>query len=251
MRKFFVLTTTRSGSTWFQSLLRGQPGVAAYGELFMRKEGRAETEWVREGSPERFVARRAALPGPRPRRVWRYLREVERHRPEAAATGFKLILSQLRFAPELLPALALRDYRLVLLLRDNHFESVVSSMALEATDVAHSRTEDAGDLRFAVDPAELVRRIAARRRGFRMMRAIQRFWPAPSVEVRYDPIARNPMEGLATVLGVIGLDQPPAPVESPLKKRIRAPYSEVITNFDEVSTALSAAGYGALAPGRG
>ena len=128
---FFALTLTRSGSTWLLTLLNGQDGVAAYEELFLPREVSDRYAWVADGSPERFFTRRSALRGPRPRKIWRYLDEVEQSSDGQRFVGFKLMLGQLRDVPELLPILALRGYRMVALVRDNLFDlTLVNELSL-------------------------------------------------------------------------------------------------------------------------
>lgn len=248
-RRFFVLTTTRSGSTWLLSLLNSQPGVAAFEELFLWRRVRPEMAWLAEGSPERYFVRRETIGGSRLTRVLRYLREVEAHRPDAQSIGFKLMISQLHHAPDLLPLLALRRYRLILLLRANHFESVVSAMVVDQTDNPHGKDDQAGPRSLSLDPDELVRRIRVRRQRFLVMRAIKTLWPAPSIEVGYDDLVADQEGTVRGILRTIGVEQAPTPVQSPLTKRIRRPYSELIENFSAVATRMRQAGYGDLLPG--
>lgn len=245
---FVLFTITRSGSTWLLSLLNGQKGVAAYEELFLWRTIDQPYAWLSEGSPERFYTRRAALGGPQPQRLWRYLGEVESHTPGAHAAGFKLMVGQLREAPTLLPILAARRYRMIVLLRDNLFEGAVSRVVLETTGDAHGGDQGGEQQRLTLDPARLVSEMKKRRRGLEILRNVQRFWPWPSVAIRYEDLVRDQAETLRPVLSTLGLRQEPELVTSELKRRIRTPYEELIGNFEEICGAVSAAGLGDALP---
>lgn len=239
---FFVLTLTRSGSTWLLTLLNGQDHVKAYEELFLPREVSARYAWVADGSPERFFTRRHALGGPRPMQLWRYLDELEESAGDQDTAGFKLMLGQFRGVPELLPILAMRRYRMIALVRDNLFEGAVSRVLLDMTGDAQSRKDAPQDRRVTIAPEAIVTEMKRRRLGLRLLRAIQRVWPAPSLVLRYEDILAEQGESLGRALRIIGSDRDPRVVTSPLKRRIQAPYSELIVNYDDVCAAVSAAG---------
>jgi len=245
---FFIFTMTRSGSTWFGSLLDQQPGVACYTELFLSRRVSASAAWLEEGSPERYFTRQTALRGPRPVRLWRYLSEVATHRPQTRAHGFKLIVGQLRQFPELLPILALRRHRMLLLTRENAFESAVSRLVVDAVGRAHSREALPEDLRITLDPAAVIDQIRQRRRALRAMRAMRRLWPAPSVELRYDDLRADRAAALTPALAALGIDAAPCLAESALTRRMTRPYAELIVNYDQLRDAMTRAGFAAELP---
>lgn len=242
MTGFFVLTSTRSGSTWFLTLLNEQAGLRAHGEIFLWREVRPEFAWVAKGDPERFYTRRHALGSWRPRQLARYLDEVEQSLAGASAGGFKLIVSHLRKVPELAALLLWRRYRMILLIRDNVFESTVSEMIALATNAPHGRAPAEAPDAVTLDAREVVRRIRSRRRGIRAMHLAQRLWPWGSVVVQYEDLARDQTAALAPVLRLLGCPQPPRHVTSSLTRRITRPYSVLIRNYPEVAAALGEAG---------
>ena len=246
--RYFVLTSTRSGSTWFLTLLNGQPGVRAFGEIFLWRHVRPEMQWVAEGDPERFYSRRSALGLFRPRQLSRYLDEVEVVLDGNTAGGFKLIISHLRKVPELAVLLLARRYRLILLVRDNVFESTVSEMIALATNNPHGKAPSGSQKMLRLDPPELVRRIRQRRRGIRVMQIAQRLWPWPSVEVDYDELVRDQAAAMAPVLATLAVTGPPEVVASELTRRVARPYREIIENYDDVVSALRESGLGAYCP---
>lgn len=245
---FFVLTLTRSGSTWLLSLLNGQDGIVAYEELFLAEEVKEKYAWVASGSPDRFFVRRRDLAGPRARKLWRYLDEVERSRPaDRPMVGFKLMLGQLRDVPELLPILALRRYRMIVLVRANLFEGAVSRVRLELTGDAQSR-KAAEPTCLELPARRLVAEMQKRQRGIRILEGLHRLWPAPSTVVRYDDLLSDRPATLERALRTLGSEADAKSVDSPLKRRSERPYRELIANYDEICDAVRRAGFGSELP---
>jgi LPS sulfotransferase NodH len=236
-----VLTTTRSGSTWFLTLLNGQPGVKAVGELFLWRSVRSEHAWLAEGYPERFVTRRLSLGRGRWRQVARYLNELDVFFSGAASGGFKLMTAHLRKVPQLALLLLLRRYRLIVLVRNDPFASVVSEMVALATNDPHGTADKRTTVRIEVDPAELVRRVRRRRMVLGTLRAACRLWPWPSALVEYDTLVRDQVGALAPVLCALGLPDPPVRVDSLLTRRLTT-YRDLIINYEDVTAALGRAG---------
>lgn len=246
--RFFILTSTRSGSTWLLTLLNGQEAIRAFGEIFLWREVRPEFAWVAEGDPERFYVRREALGRTRLAQMPRYLREVEGRMPLEGAGGFKLIVSHLRQVPELPLALLWRRYRMILLVRDNVFESTVSEILSTARNNPHGEAPSGAHPLITIDPRVIVARIRTRSRAIRAMRLVQRLWPWPSVVVDYDDLVRDQRASLAPVLRALGSAHPPQEVESRLTRRVTRPYREMITNTEEIFAAMRQAGLGRYCP---
>lgn len=158
------------------------------------------------------------------------------------------MLGQLRDAPELLPILALRRYRMIALVRDNLFEGVVSRLALEMTGDAQSRSEVPKERQIEIDPAAMVAQMRRRRLGLRLVRTLQAGWPAPSVVVRYEYLRTSQCAALGAILAKLGSSSAPHEVTSPLKRRVQKPYREFIINYDEVCEAARSAGFADALP---
>lgn len=247
-KRFFILMNARSGSTWLITLLNSQPGVAAYEELFLPHPVKPQYAWLAEGAPDRFIVRRKEIKGTRPQAFYRYLDEVEAHRPGAQSCGFKINAVQFRGTPELLPILALRGYRLIVLIRNNVFESSVSQIMMNISGNAHSRVTG-GLAPVTLESAEVVARIRRRLRWIAACRAICRVWPHPSTEVSYEALVADQAAALAQVLRTIGIDALPKHTESPLKRRVDRPYDELIANYAEVAAAMREANLARYLPG--
>jgi len=245
-KKFVVLTNPRSGSTWLTFLLRGQPGVMAYSELFHRIPDGVTRPRFDTAGPVRYhdLPRR----GLRAFNVKRYIDQVESENTDCLAWGFKLMLGNIYEMPELLFILALRGYRLILLTRPNHFETAVSFLVAQQTGefIGHTEATDVDTV--TLDPVLVANRITRRQRAIAAMRTLRLLWPQPSAEIVYGDLAKQPLQTLGRVLETIGLTESPVPVQSPVHKQIRKSYQDLIVNFEEVATELRRRGLGHFVP---
>jgi LPS sulfotransferase NodH len=243
---FVVLSITRSGSTWFISLLNGQPGVVAFEELFLDQIVPEKYKWLTTGSPPRFHTIKHELGDSRTVQMRRYLELVRDHGGDSRAYGFKLMLNYPTLG--ILGALARRRYRLVCLVRDNLFEGAVSRLALQMTDDAHSaEPEDAG-ARLRLDPQMLVHQMRRRRFAIHGLHTAARVWPWPAQVVRYDDLVRDQLATLQPLLNMLGIEAAAVEAPSTLIRRMRRPYRDILENADEVATAVQAAGLGHYLP---
>jgi LPS sulfotransferase NodH len=247
--RFIVLTTPRSGSTWFVDVLGGFPGTTAYTELFLpRRKPREERSmsWRTAEHLDRrlrghplFCETSPRLAG-RPFSVVAYLNDVYR-RP--GAVGFKVMYSNLLRYPELWAYVVARRLRVVHLVRANLLDVVVSERVWRASRTVH---RVAGEPEVAIepiriDPVELVEQIRRMQRRANVMRALLRACRVVHLEVRYEALVRDP-DPFGAVCAFLSIEpSDPMPV-SQLDKLVKQPPSEIIRNYDEVKRVLDAAG---------
>ena len=120
---FVVLTTQRNGSTWLMSLLNSVDDVSAYGELFLPRPRSPERRWDSDFSYPRYVESRTQVGSVRPVSVYRYLSSLYERQ---GSVGFKLMYSQLKSYPEILPYLIQHRIPVVHLVRRNHLDVLIS-----------------------------------------------------------------------------------------------------------------------------
>jgi LPS sulfotransferase NodH len=231
-RRFCILTSQRSGSTWLVTLLRTVPGVAAHHELFLPHSPRSDHAWLLEGSPPGFVDAGADL-GRRPASVRRYLARVEHAGRGETATGFKLMINQaLRYFPETLPLLRMRGYRFVLLTRDP-LAMAISRYIAQTSRQSHSSADVAVDTLW-IDPAWARRDIRKRKLEFRLARTALTALGATWLTVDYDELRNAPDAALDRIAGGLDLPAAPAPDTAPTRKIVSRSYSEVVQNYAEL-----------------
>jgi LPS sulfotransferase NodH len=238
---FLVLTTQRTGSSWLMDRLSRIPGVEGHMELFYHDIRRAPPRAGSNDVPRFVESRLATASGRRPGAVWRYLDSLY-SRP--GRVGFKLMYSQLRQYPEILPYLIVRHMPIVHLVRNNSLDVVISEQLANVTGESHRTRNDPtvpATIRLPLD--SLVTRIRQLERHKRWIRMLLSLLPNPGMEISYERLCSSP-EALLPVLEFIGLRSAPvdSSPESSLVKRQRAPHARVLANYAEVSACLSRAG---------
>jgi LPS sulfotransferase NodH len=238
--RFVVLTSPRSGSTWFVDTLNRAPGVAAYGELFQPGRMRPFT-WGAQGFPSYVVYRREGRGG-----AAKYLGELFAGQEGAAAVGFKLMYRHAVEHPQAIAYLRLRRARVLHLVRRNGVDVAFSRAAIEARSYGHATDPSALEaVALTLDPAAVVADVRAHRRGIRIARTVIAASRAPRLEVSYEELCDTPGRALAEVAEFLELEAPPSVGTSTLRKQ-SARQGEGVTNLAEVRRALVEAGFGDL-----
>lgn len=215
------------------------PGVQGHMELFYnfprRTPGRAGSN-----DYSRFIETRSDRH--RPWSVFDYLDGLYA-RPEAV--GFKLMYSQLREYPEILGYVAWHRLPIIHLVRNNHLDVVLSEQLASKTGTYHSTREDGYEQRDAIElepreVAALVRRLARKQQ---LIRRMLKVIPNPVYEVAYESLCHSnaPFLEMCDFIGAHGEREDRE--HSHLVKTQRSPHSAVISNYQEVRTALTLAGY--------
>ena len=246
---FIVLTTPRSGSTWFLDVLGRVPGATAHTELFLprrKPRGERSMSWQTAEYLDRNLRGHPLFceTGPqiarRPWSVFAYLDDVY-GRP--GVVGFKIMYANLVRYPELWAYVVTRRVRVLHLVRSNLLDVVVSEHVRETTRTAH---RIAGEPELAIepmriDPVDLVARVRWMRRRIRAVRTLLRASLVRRLEVTYEALVREPRT-FERVCDFLSLERPDVLPASHLEKLVKRPASEILRNYDEVARALDAAG---------
>jgi LPS sulfotransferase NodH len=147
-RRFVVLTSQRTGSTLLVRSLDSSPDILCAGEIFHTGEGIQRVEYR---YPRKFIGSAAlgklrdAFVGQS--RVRGHLsRFYEAGAIGVKAVGFKLMISQVRQLPPILPELIRAGAHLLFLYRDDSLAAALSYCRAKATRVFHSdRVSAAGE----------------------------------------------------------------------------------------------------------
>lgn len=239
---FMVVTAQRSGSSWLMDRINNAPDAEGHMELFYRHPRRSPARAGCNDYP-RFVETHQSL-GRRPRAVFAYLDGLY---SRAGAIGFKLMYSQLRHYPEILPYAAFRRLRVVHLVRSNHFDVVISEELARVTGTSHATRDDARVTPCVVDidPGTIVERVRRLQRKQQVVRNLLRLLPVPVMKLSYESLCSDDDRAFRRLLRFIGAEEPTtsAASASTLVKRQRAPHCEVVRNYPSVAAALTCAGY--------
>lgn len=150
--KFIILTSQRSGSTYFTHLIGSHPNVIAYGESLneygigwgkqksgIQAQKRKQGFWlpIRNLSPRLFLN----------------LAIFHAYPSNIHAVGFKLMYSQILFFPQVIQYLKQENVRIIHLKRYNLLEMYVSLKRSEVSDTWHTTNAiEAPDVRLYLDP---------------------------------------------------------------------------------------------------
>jgi LPS sulfotransferase NodH len=241
-RKFVVLTTNRSGSTWLMSMLNSLPGVTAQGELFLPRPRVKELRWDSDFSIPRFVETQPKGIPVRPFSVYSYLDCLYR---EPKAVGFKLMYQQLARYPELLAYMMQRHLRVVHLVRRNHLDVLLSYAIKSKIGQAHLLQGQASpeNLQVELKTDSLVRELEWLQRKQSFARKLLKVCRLPHIECVYEDLLAQP-EKFRPILDFLSIRQD-LPQSSLVKIR-RGNQGDIIRNYTQVKAILADSKFAAL-----
>ena len=234
--QFVVFTTQRNGSTWLMSVLNGLEGVAAQGELFLPRPRSPEKRWDSDFALPRYVESRRAHGSVRPFSVFNYLSALYRGE---GTVGFKLMYSQLRRYPEILPYLMRKRIRVVHLVRRNHLDVLISFAIKREIGKAHilSPEDRPSDVEVELDTRSLLRELRKLQLKHTVGRTVLRLARLSHIEVAYEDIVADPaqFERVREFLGIPADQEVP---RSNILKTRTGRQRQVIANYEQVRAVL-------------
>jgi LPS sulfotransferase NodH len=236
---YVVLSTQRSGSTWFRRMLDDHPDIRDFGEVFLMRPW----EGWRADDLVPFSHHLRDHGGRRPAVTARYLRCLRESPTPAKAVGFKLMYGQLAQFPELLPLLLRHRFRLIHLVRDNHLDMVISRERDERLKITHTR-EKVDVPALHLEPERLRRRLRRIGISVKLGRGLTAAWPHPVHTVRYEDLAADPPGVLRPVVEFLGQRAEGVELNSRMQRIATGTYRDRIANYDEIAPLLREWGYG-------
>jgi len=239
--KFVILSSQRSGSTWLVSLLDKLEDTQVYAELFLPRKRKWDAGSI---DYPRFVDASPRGLAVRPWSVFSYLDGLYQ-RP--GAIGFKLMYGQLMHYPEILAYFVTHRIRVVHLVRENHLDVVISGAIRTKTGQAHrlSGKPEPGSIQVELNPETLKDRLKTLRRNIMTVRKLLRWSRLPHIEVVYEELVRDPSR-FSLIWDFLSINPEGQLPQSDLVKIRRGRYAEVISNYDEVKTALAGSVFAGL-----
>ena len=239
-----VLTTQRNGSTWVMSVLNGLDDVSAQGELFLLRPRSRERRWDSDFARTRYVESRTEFGHLRPFSVFRYLNAFYDSR---GSTGFKLMYSQLRSFPEILPYLMRRRIRVVHLVRRNHLDVLVSFAIKRQIDQAHvlADQERPTDIMVDIPSDSLMRDVRKLQFKHDAGRKLLRLCRLRHMEVAYEDLVAHPAS-FADVFRFLEIPEAARLPSSNIVKTRVGSQRDVIRNYTEVQRVLESSRFAYL-----
>lgn len=226
------------------SVLNSLDGVSAHGELFLPRPRTSERRWDSDFARPRYVESRAEHGRLRPFSVFRYL---DAFYDSPGSVGFKLMYSQLRSFPEILPYLMRRRIRIVHLVRRNHLDVLVSFAIKRQIDRAHvlEAQDRPRDIVVDISPESLLGDLRKLQFRHDLGRTVLRLCRLRHVEVGYEDLVAQP-ERFHEVLRFLDIAVTGELPRSNIVKTRVGSQEDVIKNYGEVRRLLEGSRFASL-----
>jgi LPS sulfotransferase NodH len=233
---FVVFTTQRNGSTWLMSVLNGLENVTAHGELFLRRRRSPERRWDSDFAYPYYVESKGGAHGSlRPFSVFSYLDALY---SAPGSIGFKLMYSQVRDFPEIVPYLMKERIRAVHLIRRNHLDVLISFAIKREIGKAHllAQEDRPRDVHVEIDTGSLLKDLRRLQFKHDVGRKLLTASRLRHIEVAYEDLVDDQHHFLS-VLEFLDVPQQELPASNIFKTRVGR-QADVISNYEEVRAAL-------------
>jgi hypothetical protein len=247
LTRFVLLSTQRSGTSWFIERMAAHPEVRAYGELLLPLAPGVDgwSNWPPGAIDRPFYVtylRERRLEGfrvPRHFALFRYLDYVFEPRRDLRAIGFKLMYDQVVRYPEILLYFRTRAVRILHLIRANVLDILLSREAQSRRSFAHARSPaELETVRVPIDTRRLIPKLMRIRGEQRTAGLLLSALRLDTFEFSYENAIRDDAV-LSKALAFVGVEGVSG-VELPAVMLKLAPLShrEGIANFEEVAETL-------------
>jgi LPS sulfotransferase NodH len=239
--KFIVLTTQRSGATFFVKCLSSHPQIQCRHETIFSQRNRFK--FFSFDSPGSYYYQyRSSSLGCQLAHWFRrkyliynclddYLRTLS---DNAKAIGFKLSYNQAEKYPAIAAWIKEHDVRIIHLVRNNVLKTALSLATAKKRKLHHS-TQKVELVKVHLQPRKLKRNLARRTRLIEKYRTM--FIGKPYLEIFYESFVANRDAETQKVLQFLGIDEF-MPLESDLVKLNPDSLEDIIENYEEVVRAL-------------
>ena len=218
------------------SVLNGLDGVSAQGELFLPRPRSPERRWDSDFALPRYVESKRAHGSVRPFSVFNYLSALYRGE---GTVGFKLMYSQLRRYPEILPYLMKKRIRVVHLVRSNHLDVLISFAIKSEIGKAHilSPEDRPSDVEVDLDTRSLLRDLRKLQLKHSMGRTVLRLARLKHIEVAYEDLVADSAR-FDRVREFLGIPVDQGALQSNILKTRTGGQQQVLENYEEVRAVL-------------
>lgn len=233
-KKFCILTTQRSGSTWLSTLLDSNPQIQGFRELFI------DQEFVFPDTQlSTFPLYQKNNSGNRPGITFEYLNKLDDYLGDQEAIGFKLMYDQLLDYPELILKLVTQRYKFIHLVRENYLDVVISGKIKDDLGAAHFKVK-IEPKKVYLEPAWLIKNLKKRDLKRKAAHLFLALMPNDVLNITYDDLRTDREKTLNLVADFLELNgSEQSTFKSELKKINRKSHQEMIQNYEEVESVLS------------
>ena len=248
MSNFVILSLKRSGSTFLVSSLNTHEEIICTGEIF--KETRPSNiimpEYSYDLTKKESLGSRLKHFTSKPKLVKFHLDKI--YSSTEKSLGFKLMPRQIKRYPSSIEYIIQQNIPAVLLIRKNYLERLISIQKAAKTKVFISSISTNKDQATTIElnPKTIIQTFDQMDQETELMKSYAA--KTKSIAINYEDLTMNtPEKTQLEILDFIGVSK--IPLTSNLKKLIKKPMSEVVTNFDEIQKIIMDSKYKNLLPG--
>lgn len=238
--KFVIVGTQRSGTTWIRTTLDNHPTISALGELFLfgrRFPRLTDTGKEIEGSYRNFIdgsAKRRVYDLVRRHSAVEHFLDITYASNGPGAVGFKFMRSHARQFPSVVQYLLRENIAVVQVVRENVLKTLVSRETAKRRKLFHTSSA-VPNIRLSLEINTLVRSLEGiATDNFELANT---FSASTYLRVSYEDFVANRTTELRRICDFLNVE-PIVDVSSHLKKINPDRLSDIISNYDEVSTVL-------------
>jgi LPS sulfotransferase NodH len=237
MKKFVLITTQRSGSTWIVEMLNSHSCVTMYSELFLLANKEKPT-WAGNKNIFLWNAYRKQIKKNNrtsflPLDLFRYLDQVYSPASQVDAKGFKLMYNQLIKTPLILVYLLVKRVSIIHLIRENVLDVLLSEKATIVRGMAHSKDGSHEKIEIHLEANSLITALNWKMRKILVSRFFLANLGLPYKEIVYEDMLSGKY-GFEHILDFIGIDKNSDKLKATLQKLNKSKYEDLIYNYDEV-----------------
>ena len=237
-KKFCVISTQRSGSTWLIQLLNSHHQIKSFdAEPFLDRTYKKESFYDDVFVPYQYFKQNSKTL--RPRTMFKYLDILEQYDRESHDTiGFKIMYNQVIRNPEFFIKILLDRYRIVHLVRRNHLDTLISELVGEQYGVYHLKKASRENRVVKIEPSSCINTLNYCENIYLFFKLFLKVFPLPVLEIKYQSLVDNKNETLKQIADFLQVDSNLLSLDSKLKKVNPGSYKDKIANYEQIAAIL-------------
>jgi len=240
-KKVIILSTHRSGSTWLLDMLRQHSRIQMYGEIFLDRPVKQNPLNPDLLPPIRFYEfNNGAISLSKSLNICSYLNKVDKWATPGNYVGYKVMYNHLKVHKFLLPLIIYKRYRVIHLVRENLFDTVISHYFLQNTGVSNifKGKEHEGQKAIYIPPQDLLKRLDKQKKEIDFYRKKLKSLPMASIEVDYESLRADTKASMEKIMYFLGLNVEDSFENTRYTKLNQKQHHERLENYQEIYNAL-------------
>ena len=237
-----MITTQRSGSTWFVELLDSHPDLLVFVDEVMIGKIAHQRNW-RDPRVIPFYEYKKQNPNSvRPWSTFQYLNTLYDFPGEHKAIGFKVMYDQIAWNPEILVPIILNRFKIIHLVRENSLDILLSKKNAwkkeqRENNILHTTIEVKLPA-VSLNTSSLLDKLSQQEAPVQKYEMLLKLFPNKVMTVQYDSLLQEKEKVLNSIAEFLNIKSSGISYKSDLKKISKKGYKEKIANYEEVAKLL-------------